>query len=388
MINGFLLMHQLGLPLSQSIKFIILVLFLVRLSITQDFAIALLLIALFQIGPVMGLIKNGDLGVFYQDMVFAAKWINVPLSYLFFKNLLKSREFPLLFPLLRKVVSRNFGFLCFNMFLGGLGLGMAFYFHGYANAVGTKGFIYAGNELTILVLALFFIIGAYYFQKKQYSLFIAYFLVFVIISFLITSKTVLLGVLIVLLIPLIASRLKFVDRTWIDRISALIVFGAPILLATLYFGITRSGIIDKISFSMKRNNYDLLTVVLSNRNRFVKEGWEVFTTEYSWIGWFMGYGQQNHLLLSGHSAEVDFFSLLFASGILGLCVLFLVLLYWLLNARNLSAKPAYVYARQVWIFLIFLIVVSNLSGHIFSSGIAGIFIGLSIAMMHYKSVES
>ena len=79
---------------------------------------------------------------------------------------------------------------------------MSFYHHGYANAVGTKGFIYAGNELTILVLSLYFIVGCYIYYLKQYRNYLLLLLAFLGISFLITSKTVLAGVLLVFFIQI------------------------------------------------------------------------------------------------------------------------------------------------------------------------------------------
>ncbi|MBC2838236.1 O-antigen ligase family protein [Robiginitalea sp. SC105] len=387
MVNGLFLMQDFALPISQGIKFILLLLFLVRLSPTGDFTFAILLIVFFQLSPVAGLIRNGDFSAYFGDVVFAAKWINVPLSYLYFKCLFQSAYADTIQSSIKRMVGRNFIFLCVNMALGALGLGMSFYFHGYANAVGTKGFIYAGNELTILVLSLHFIIGSYWYYKQEYRKYLGLFLVFLAISFLITSKTVLIGVLVVGAIPIIASLRQRIHKKWINRISALVLFGTPIFLALIYLGVTRSGVIDKIQYSLERNNFDLLTVVLSNRNRFVAEGWDVFSRDFSWFGQLFGFGQHHHLYLSGHSAEVDFFTILFASGLLGLLFLLILLLFWLLNAQKLMKTSGYVLAKNTWLFLLFLILVANLAGHIFGSGIAGIFIGLSIALMHFKPVS-
>ena len=103
------------------------------------------------------------------------------------------------------------------------------------------------------------------------------------------------------------------------------------------------------------------------------------------IGKMFGYGQSYHLELSGHLAEVDFLSLLFASGMLGITVLFIIIFYWHINAINLkNIKGGYWYSKPVLFFLWFLILAANLSGHIFGSGIAGFFIGLALALMFYN----
>lgn len=385
MINGFFMMEFTKIPVSQLFKFFLLILLTFRLVKTKDFAFIVLLLIVFQIGPFFGLLKNGNVNDFFSDAVVATKWFNVPLSFFYFKTLFQGASFPLLENKIKLVVMRSFKLITLNMFLGFLGLGMAFYNHGYGNAVGTRGFIYAGNELTILVLTLGFMIAMYFYQKKLYKKYLFLFLIFLLFSFLITSKTVLGGVTIVFLIPLMSS-IKInvrINQKWVNRIFVSLVFGIPFLISIFYFGIINSGVLNKLKYSLKRNDNDILTVVLSNRNNFIKNGWDVFINDYSIIGKLFGYGQKYHVTISGHVAEVDFFSLLFASGFFGLLMLIFVILYWLLNALKLKQNPNFIYAKPVLFYLWFLIIIANLSGHIFGSGIAGYFIGLSIAVMFY-----
>lgn len=385
MVNGFFAMELTKLPISQAFKFLLLLLFFVRMLPSRDLPYLLLLLFIFQLGPIMGWLKTQDGNALFSDVVVATKWFNVPLSFYYFKNLFQGKQLDGLKKAIHRMVRRSYIFLSINMFLGLLGLGMAFYNHGFSNAVGSRGYIYAGNELTILVLALAFIMGTHLYYNKKYVEWGFTFLVFMIISFLITSKTVLGGTILVFLIPVL-SNIRFpIKRIWMERATILVAIAIPIVSFLFYFGISTSGIVDKIAYSMKRNDYDILTVALSNRNNFVRQGWEVYTQEYPFLGKLIGYGQQYHLQLSGHSAEVDFFSLLFASGILGLVTLLVLLLYWIVNAFNLSRIKGYGYARSVLVFVLFLTLVANLSGHIFGSGIAGIFIGMSIAIMFYKT---
>ena len=168
MINGFFMMEYNKLPISQLFKFIVLLLLLLRLSIIKEFPVILLLFCLFQIGPFLGLIKTGDFSAFRNDLVVATKWFNVPLSFFFFKALFQKAMYDIaLIEGIKRVVKKSFTFLSVNMLLGVLGLGMAFYNHGYNNAVGTRGYIYAGNELTILLLAISFAIGLYLYLNRE-----------------------------------------------------------------------------------------------------------------------------------------------------------------------------------------------------------------------------
>lgn len=387
MINGYFIMEDSRLPISQVYKLIILILMLLRMSISKEIILAIFLIFLFEINAFFGFINHRDLSDFSKDLVFGAKWVNVPISYFYFKNLFLSNHFDLIFDKFRKMIRWNFLFICLNMFLGVLGFGMAFYFDGYPNAIGTKGFIFAGNELTILVLSIYFIINVHFYFLKQYRNYFFFFLIFILLSFLITSKTVLFGVFLVFIIPLITSIGQRIKKIWISRLVKVFMFAFPVFIVLIYFGIANSGVINKISYSLRANNNDILTVILSNRNNFVAEGWRVFNEHYSFFQRVFGMGQQYHLKFSGHSAEVDFFSLLFAAGYIGLFSLLFVIFYWFYNVSFCLKRPEYIFARNCAAFIVFLLIISNLAGHVLGSGIAGIFIGICLALMYFnKSV--
>ena len=381
-------MEFVKLPISQSFKFLVLLLFAFRLIEKKDLIFALLILAVLQIGPLLGLVRTGNLEAYFSDVVFSTKWFMVPFSFFYFKNLIKGSNFALLRKDIKTLVSRSYFFVAINLLLGLMGLGMAFYYHGFQNAVGTRGFIYAGNELTILVLTLAYIMAVYTYYNKMYRKYFILFLSYLFFAFCIASKTVIGGVLVVFLIPVLSSiNLRF-KRKWLDIMSVVLFIGLPIMIFLFGVGIVKSGIIQKIEYSMMRNENDILTVVLSNRNNFVKRGWEVFTEDFNWLGKIFGFGQQVHLNLSGHTAEIDFFSMLFASGIIGILCLVLLLVYWGLNARKLSITGNYPFARSTYFYLWFIIIAANLSGHVLGSGIAGIFLGLSLAMMFIKPQTS
>ncbi len=388
MMNGFFLMRDNKLPISQIYKLTILLLLIIRLSKSKDFFFIILLLIIFQIGPIYGYVVTGNLKHFTSDVVVAMKWFNVPLSFFYFKAIFQGYLNSIYFQKIKLTVKRSFYFILINLGLGTLGYGMAFYHHGYGNAVGTKGFIYAGNELTILTLTLAFIISVHFYLNKAYKNFFLALFAFLGFAFLITSKTVIAGIIIVFLIPVILSiKFKTTIKTFNKVVMALMI-GFPIFLIGLYVIITRSGITDKLAYSMKVNNNDLITILFSNRNNFIQDGMYVFINDFSFLGKILGYGQQYHLNLAGNLAEVDYFTMLFASGFLGLATLVFINIYWLLNGIKLKKNPNYIYAKFVFIFIWFLIIVANTAGHIFGSGIAGYFIGLAIALMFYNKTEN
>src|SRR5690606_27823919 len=93
MINGFFLMQGIKTPLNQIFKFAIVFLFIIRLSVTEYFWFIVLILALFLLAPLIGLMKHLNLNWFYEDVVVATKWFNVPLSFFYFKNLIQRPQF-------------------------------------------------------------------------------------------------------------------------------------------------------------------------------------------------------------------------------------------------------------------------------------------------------
>lgn len=385
MVNGFFIMNAAKLPISQAYKIVLIFLMLLRLYKTKDIFFVIFIFIGFQIAPVFGLLKTGNFSIYLDDVIIAAKWFNVPLSFFYFKTVFQSNYRKKLYWALRNLFKGSFFFLAFNLMLGVLGFGEAFYFEGYGNATGTKGFIYAGNELTILVLAIGFVIASHYRYLKQHKKNILFFIIFLLFSFTITSKTVLAGVVLVFIIPYISVlNLKF-KKKWVSRIIILVIVGIPATIAAFYIAITNTGIEKKLQYSAKANNNDFLTTLLSNRNNFVVEGWRHFVQDYSWFEKLVGLGQGFYVARVENIAEIDFVTLLFSAGILGLILLLLVILYYFLNARLLMQYKNYVHAKSVFVFLIFLCIAANLAGHIFDSGIAGFYIGAAIALMFYRN---
>src|SRR5690606_23036304 len=166
-----------------------LILLLLRLSNTKSFGFLLILFLSFQIGGVFALIKTGDYIEFLNDVIVATKWFNVPLSFFYFKHLFNRQQtHSTIIPNAHKFIRYSLIFLSINMILGILGYGMAFYNHGYSNAIGTKGFIYAGNELTILLLAIGFSIALWCYVNKQFKSYFLFFGLIMFFAFLMTSK--------------------------------------------------------------------------------------------------------------------------------------------------------------------------------------------------------
>jgi hypothetical protein len=384
MINGFFIMTFSKLPISQLYKSTLIFLLFVRMSARKEFQPLLILFVSLQIGAFSGWIKTGSVGNLVKDISFGAQWFIIPLTFFYFKGLLKTAEGSAWVEhKLKGVIKKSYTFMVINMILGAAGFGMAFYNHGYGNAIGTKGFIYAGNELTFMLLLLSFIIAIWTWREKQFKAYIGTFLCSFTIAFLLTSKTSIAGVLLVYAFPLLAEVKIRLKKKWLVLSAILIPLLIPVLYKVITFGIQKVGLVDKIKDSFERNNGEILTVILSNRNKFVARGWEVYWDDFSIFGKLFGFGQQYHINVSGIFAEIDLASLLFASGFSSFILYVFFLTFMLMNVFSLRKLEAYVYAKPVTYLLVFLIVVGNLSGHVFDAGIAGFFVATGLSLMFF-----
>lgn len=385
MFNGFFLINNIPIPISQGFKFFLFILMSIRLSQNKDFPFVILIFIIFQISPLAGLIKTGDVKTYFQDFIIAFKWFNLPLSFFYFKSIIQSSWRNELISYLKLMVFTSFLLIVFNQTLGILGFGTAFYYEGYANATGTKGLIYAGNELTILVLSIAFIMFNYFKYKKEHFKNIFVFGVFMFLAFTMTSKTVLGGIVIVFLIPYLTNIKLKIKTKWFRRLVQLLIVGLPIVIVGFYYGLKKSGFAENFQYSVRVNNADFWTVLLSNRNNFVIQGWDYFVNYLNPIEKFVGLGEGYYLEIAEDIAEIDFITILFSGGIMGLLLLLFIITYWFLNAVLLSKNRAFVFAQPILVFLVFICVAGNTAGHIFNSGIAGFYTALAIALMFYKT---
>src|SRR5690606_8715702 len=94
----------------------------------------------------------------------------------------------------------------------------------------------------------------------------------------------------------------------------------------IYFGVKSTGLLERMAFFYER--MDILTFILSGRNLMVEAATKFFFTEYSFLEYLFGVGQQGFLNLmniyngSPHFIEIDFFDVLFMNGFFGVIVVF------------------------------------------------------------------
>lgn len=384
MFNGVFLRNNIALPVSQIFKFALTVLMVLRLIPIKEFGFLMLLFVVFQVAPLLGYLKTQDISALYKDIVVATKWFNVPLSFFYFKIVLQSPRLNELKRFIKRFLKISFGFLSLNMLIGVLGFGVAFYYEGYPHAVGTRGLIYAGNELAILNVSMAFIAASYYKEKQMYLHYGVFFILFMVFAFLMTSKTVMAGTVVVFILPWISTIKKSFSKKWVQRLFYFSLIGLPVLITGLVYGVTQSGFLRKLQHSNKVNEGDFWTIFFSNRNVFLKKAWGIYSEQYSAVEKIFGLGQHYFINLVEDSPEMDLITLFFTNGVLPLLVILVLIAYWFINAYYLGKQKENVFAKQVFVYLVFILILANTAGHILNSGISAYYIGLSLAIMFYR----
>jgi heme A synthase len=85
--------------------------------------------------------------------------------------------------------------------------------------------------------------------------------------------------------------------------------------------------------------------------------------------------------------EIDFADILFAYGILGLLYFIALMFFLIIQALRFSNARKYPYSNFILLMILTLLGISTTAGHVYSSGMAALFIGLLFALMYFKKDE-
>lgn len=381
-INGFFKLNftDLDLPISQLYKLLVIALVCLRLLVKKQFIFLFPALILLLIAPTLGQIVMGNSPDLVADITKTIKYLTPVLFYIYFSSLFREGTAGL-DKWLTRFILISFLILASNILLKWFGLGFPLYKGGQ---LGSKGFFYAGNEISGLLLILYAIMAYNLNLKKKQVAYWLFFAFNLYLAFYLGSKTAIGGILIIAfllkidLIKILSSAKRFSELL----VTILIVLPVILVLAYQYF--ISSEIFQKriLFFSEK---FDLTTLILSQRNIYLEEAFARFSNEYNFIEKWIGVGFSSYMENVRKSVEMDLFDILFTHGIIGLMI-FATLITWVFmySYRNLQS-PRFMHARLTFVMGILLLLISTLVGHTFSSGMAGIFIGYIFALGHKRS---
>ena len=392
-VNGWMQMNEISLPLSisQIYKFPLLILFCSRIFLSKRVEGWYVLVTLFIFSFYY---TYHSLSQNFIDHL-ADFTINLKVSLFFFAcfyfvNLARSRPdfYRIWFD---RIVTANFVALFINIVLGAFGFG----FKQYWGGIGSVGFLYAGNEVSALMLFM----ATFIFSKAWGKGILWYGLSGILLfgmSVLAATKVAILGMMILfILVPLFIERKRFLflnqKRLFGIAIGASLVFVAILLLPTL---LEEVGLMNRWRFWYKKYDNDLITLLLSGRNMVFLESQNVLSNSYSFIDILFGKGYSNFVhLLSDYtrkniSVELDAVDVFYSYGIVGCFLLYGFYVWCVSLGFNNMNKSNFPMAPQATLFLMILVAVGLISGHVIFSGMGALFYGLAVSAIFYQSSET
>lgn len=379
MLNGIMLEKGIELPVSvsQLYKLGILGLMIYRIAqLKEDFFTVKCTFVLLILSSIVMLFYGYTIMDFINDFIKIFKYLTPLIAFFFFRSMFRSHNFWIEKKFFTWITV-SYWILVANILLKLVGVGYPMY---DAGGIGTRGFFHAGNEISVLLLVLSAIKGYQIWNFSNSKLtYLLFLFLNVFLGILVTSKTGILGTVVVFcIIAFEPSKFKLTFRQ-IRTIFISILMVIPMIVYFVYKFVSQSDIMIRFTYFWEK--LDFLTFVLSSRNLYVEKMLMYYDEEYMWWQKIIGGGQTNYEEMLGHIIEIDFIDLYFAYGLIVL-VLFIYFLYYLIaNAKNNSRKTFFPFARLTFIMSVLLIFLSSLSGHVFNSGIAGMFIGGLFAMM-------
>ncbi|AJA68275.1 O-antigen ligase like membrane protein [Myroides sp. A21] len=379
MINGILHENKIEFifSLSQLYKSILILLLSVRLILYPKVFQKILLYTLILFIPSITqfCFYNSDLNLLFQDTIRTSKYLIIIISFYYFKYYLVDNNS---FTILWRWIKFSFWILASNLLSKLVGLGYPMYEFGN---IGTRGYFIAGNEISALLIVLSAIIGYYYLVVKKDKLaFIFYGAFSFVLGLLISSKTGMLGIVLVYIAILLSvyDFSKNISKATIGK--ALLGISSILIIIVLF--ITNTSIFDR--YTLFWDKLDFVTFVLSSRNLYFHETWLIIQEKYNLVNYFIGVGPTQYYEWASKFVEIDMIDIFFSYGIMGVLLFFQFYGSLLKESILLSKKQEFPFGRVTLILLCFLLLLSCLSGHILNSGIAGVYIGFGFAIMFKK----
>lgn len=331
-----------------------------------------------------------------------------------FKSLIKIFYFSILlitlFPIMKKIHFDNkhlvltlleyTSILCISLFLG-----IAFDSYANGSGYGKNGLFYAANEIgtTLCILTPFLFLNLANFNFKNFIIDLIT-LIFIIISALwMGTKVPFLGLLLSLLLTLGVCIINIIKRNKIKEYFCKI--GSILLIFFVIFNVISYSPVGKnlgISFkkisniSKSTNNENKISdspaskkqnvesVILSSRDIYYDNTLKEYKNS-STISKLLGIGfvsNQNGFSSERKSIEIDYFDILFSTGIIGFIIFFIPLIIFILYIFKLLWYKKYLIFENHIIFYIYSIfiglIIARLSGHVLTAPAVSFYLALII----------
>lgn len=385
-VNGFFLSGMGFDPkLSASFKLLLLSLVLFQIGAFSPKALAgcFSAILLLLIGPVFTLTDTYDISAFFLDFTIVLKFLTGIIVFVYC-TLLCQRWPHLVKQYGKWVCQTSFFILAFNLILGVFGFGFSSYGQTTADGeggVGVKGFFYAGNEVSGLIILFFGVMLHLIWQKNKFIYLI--FAPFTLLAGVLvaTKSAMLAAMLLVFIIPLFNERNRLLNFTWLKVKMILPVVLLGVVLALLLVPMLETtGLWDRFLWFYQKKG--IIGLVMSGRDEFVLNATIVYQQFADWFEIIFGFGFSGLSLITKGSMEIDPIDMYFWFGIAGFITFCVITLTFIRTSYLATKCQSSFWGPCVLTINLILLGVSFIAGHIFTSGMLAPFIGLLNGMAY------
>lgn len=257
-----------------------------------------------------------------------------------------------------------------------------------STSTGFSGFFYAANDLNIVLLVMLIFSLDKQFnrlenkEKSKYYLISSFLL---IVSLVLTgAKSSLVVSILILLIYMVRFVLKGKFTTKIKILFLLVAsIGTVFIMINSFYYDEMQNIINRHTYFYERDNGNLTTFLLTNRNTFLDASIQSFSDSNSTdkvLQFLFGKGKMKHMEDTGEKLnsvsrpiEMDFFDIFFSYGLLGSILIYCFLTRFLLLAfKKYNLTHHFSYSLSMITFAVY----SFLGGHVLFSALSGTYLAM------------
>lgn len=388
MLSGFSIIY-LGVDIKASFIYkmplFILILFLIASFNCTLFCQLLALILLMFIGPFFQFYLHGKLEYFIFDFSSAIKILTPIFIFFLYREWYKYTP-DLALKSTHTILKYGFIILSFNFIIGMLGFGKSTYVTGEDGGIGTTGLIMAGNEVGGVFVVAFGYMLHYFWNKKSKKEYIllALFTIFCGVS--ITTKTAIFAAfLVVFFIPIVNERHRLYKMTLLklQMFTPLLVITVAAIILILEI-LHSLGLYDRVMHAY--NQTDILTTLLSGRNLYVRDSLGLVVNSSGLFEQVFGQGiALSFNTVKAGISEVDSVDTYISFGLVTLLFVVSFYVFLLYKAHQQTVEGKCFFSPFVLLASFILLLLSQLSGHIWASGTIGILMGVMLGSLNARN---
>ena len=149
----------------------------------------------------------------------------------------------------------------------------------------------------------------------------------------------------------------------------------------IYLVLYKMNLILRLSYWM--NKVDYVTLFYSGRNLLAEAIYNYLLKHSTFINTIFGYGYNKILYITGRSVEINLVDFYMLFGLLGVILVYGFFIFCFVKNFHKNSN-IFIFKPYIQFAIIFLIILSLTSGHIFNSGLAGIMMGALMSLAYYK----